>query len=313
MNEFYCILGVLGYGKTSVKFDFHLLGFLLFSFHDSSVLHSFAPLISPLSIRRPIYIVSLTTSEDLLVRKHESVETWQVLPLILAAVLLTISLAMFLSGTKDPVDVVQPVIVVFGGALAALLLTFSPSHIGQGLQLALVRGIRGGTAPEAMVRAMMSVCDVSRRDGLLGVAEVRSNSDQLEEVCYLIGDASDESSIRFAFERRLASERRVHQMSADVFLFTATYAVLIGMLGTLLLYVSPEQNSANVSVVLPFVCGISLAILLSILIGRLRAAHLRELVISEVAYRGAEIILEDNNTQRLRNRLLSILTSGLQR
>ena len=139
---------------------------------------------------RPSFIVSLTTSDDLLVRKQESVEIWQVIPLILAAALLTIGLSMFLSGTENLVDVVQPVIVVFGGALAGLLLTFSTSHIGQALQLALVRGIRGGTAPAAMVRAMLKVCEVSRRDGLLGVADNRSNSDQVEEMWHLIGDAS---------------------------------------------------------------------------------------------------------------------------
>lgn len=255
--------------------------------------------------------MSLTTSDDLLVRKQESVEIWQVIPLILAAALLTIGLSMFLSGTENLVDVVQPVIVVFGGALAGLLLTFSTSHIGQALQLALVRGIRGGTAPAAMVRAMLKVCEVSRRDGLLGVADIRSNSDQVEEVCHLIGDASDETAIRFALDRRIASEKRRHQMSVDVFVFTAIYAVLIGLLGSLLLYVSPVQGIANGTVVLPFVCGISLAILMCILVGRLRFSHLRELVMVEVAYQGATIILEDNNVQRLRSRLGLLVTSGL--
>ncbi len=65
--------------------------------------------------------MSLTTSEDLLVRKQKSVEIWQVIPLILAAALLTVGLAMFLSGTQNLVDVVRPVIVVFGGALAGLM------------------------------------------------------------------------------------------------------------------------------------------------------------------------------------------------
>jgi len=255
--------------------------------------------------------VSLTTSEDLFVRKQQSVEIWQVIPLILAAALLSIGLAMFLSGTEDLVDVVQPVIVVFGGALAALLLTFSTTHIGQALQLALVRGIRGGTAPQAMIRAMLKICDVSRRDGLLGVAEIRSNSIQLEEVCCLIGDAADENAFRFALERRFATERRTHQQATDVFWFTALYAVLIGMLGSLLLFVSPADDVVNGAIVLPFVCGISLAILICILIGRLRAAHLRELIISEIAYRGATIILEDNNIQRLRSRLSLLATSGL--
>jgi len=205
---------------------------------------------------------------------------------------------------------VQPVIVVFGGALAGLLLTFSTAHIGAALQIALVRGLRGGVQPEAMIRAMMKVCEVSRRDGLLGVADIRSNSEQVEEVCFLIGEASDDQSIRFAHERRISSEQRQHKMSSDVFLFTAIYAVLIGMLGSLLLYVAPVDNSVSSSVVLPFVCGISLAILMCILIGRLRSAHVRELTMVEIAYESATIILEDNNVQRLRSRLGLLAATG---
>lgn len=258
--------------------------------------------------------MSLTTSEELFVRKQESsVEVWQVIPLILAATLLTIGLAMFLSGTENLVDVVQPVIVVFGGALAGLLLTFSTNHLSHALQLALVRGIRGGTAPVEMIRAMMTVCDISRRDGLLGVAEVRSNSNQLEEVCYLIGDASEEPAIRFALERRICAERLYHKMTTDVFMFTAIYAVLIGSLGTLLLYVSALQEAISGSTFLPFVCGVSLAILMCILIGRLRAAHMRELVIADLAFQGATIILEDNNVMRLRSRLSLLVPPGLRR
>ena len=75
------------------------------------------------------------TSDELFVRKYDSVEVWQVIPLILAAAMLTVGLAMYMSGTENLVDVVQPVIVVFGGTLAALLLTFSTSQIGQALSL----------------------------------------------------------------------------------------------------------------------------------------------------------------------------------
>ncbi|MGQ7846909.1 hypothetical protein ACUNV4_20660 [Granulosicoccus sp. 3-233] len=246
-------------------------------------------------------------------RKQHSVEVWQVIPLILAAALLTIGLAMFLSGTEKLVDVVQPVIVVFGGALASLLLTFSPSHIAQALQLALTRGVRGGTAPEQMIRAMLKVCDVSRRDGLLGVADIRSNSEQVEEICFLIGQAADDSTIRFALERRLANEHLQHRMTTDVFLFASIYAVLIGTLGSLLLYVSRLDPAVLGNTFLPFVCGVSLAILMCILLGRLRASHLRELIMTEIAYRGAAMILEDNNVQRLRSRLVMLVPPGLRR
>lgn len=256
--------------------------------------------------------MSFSTSDELVVRKHEIVEVWQVIPLLVAAVLLTIGLAMFLSGTQQLVDVVQPVIVVFGGTLVALLVTFSLAQLVQAMQIALTRGVRGGTAPGEMIRALMKICDISRRDGLLGVAEIRSNYDEVEEVCHLIGDAATESIIRFNLDRRLEGERVYHRMTADVFLFTAIYAVLTGTLGSLIRVVSAETAGLNGTMVLPFVCGVCLAILMCILLGRLRSAHLRELVVVEMAYRGASIILDDNNVQRLGNRLAMLVPPGLR-
>ena len=247
-------------------------------------------------------------------RKPESVDIWQTLPLVLATVLLTVGLSMFLSDTVDLVDVIRPVIVVFGGTLVALLVTFPIAQIAQALQTALVRGVRGGSSPVEMIRAMMKVCDISRRAGLLGVAEVRSSSPEVEEACQLIGEAAEDSIIRFRLERCLEGERTYNRMTTDVFLFTAVFAVLSGLLGSLIHFVSPglERSEFSGDTVVPFVCGVSLAMLLCILIGRLRAAHLRELVTTEIAYRGASIILEDNNVQRLRGRLVPLVPPGLR-
>ncbi len=257
--------------------------------------------------------MAFTRIDELAVRKRESVELRQVLPLLLAAVLLTIGLAMFLSGTRHLVEVVQPVIVVFGGSLAALLLTFPVPQLAQALQVALVRGIRGGTDPLEMVRAMMKICDISRREGLLGVADVRSNVEEVEEVCQLIGDAAADASIRFSLDRRHSGELTYHRMTSDVFLFTACYSVLIGTLGTLIRLVSTPADGISGAQLLPFVCGLCLAILMTILLGRLRAAHLRELVVVDIAFRGAAMILDDNHVQRLRGRLMLLVPPGLRR
>ena len=247
-------------------------------------------------------------------RKTQSVEIWQTLPLVLATVLLTVGLSMFLSDTVDFLDVVRPVIVVFGGTLVALLVTFPVPQLVQALETALVRGVRGGSSPPEMIRAMMKVCDISRRDGLLGVADVRSSSIEVEEVCHLIGDAADDTAIRFGLERRLEGERTFNRLTADVFLFTAIYAAMSGLLGSLIHFVSPGAEAAAFTgaTVVPFVCGVSLAMIVCILIGRLRAAHARELVTAEIAYRAAAIILEDNDVQRLRGRLARLLPPGLR-
>ena len=251
-------------------------------------------------------------------RKRQGVDVWQIVPLIAAAVMLTIGLSMFLGNTVDLMDVGRPFIVVFGGTLVALLVTFPMAQLTEALQIALARGVRGGNSPDQMISAMLRICDISRRDGLLGVAEVRSSSWDVEEACHLIGDAADDSMIRFHLERRLAAEQLYNRATGDVFLFTAVYAILIGIIGSLVHFagsaplvdpVSAAPSLANA--LLPCVCGVSLAIVMGILVGRLRAAHARELVASEIAYRGASIILEDNNVQRLRGRLAMIVPPGL--
>ena len=256
--------------------------------------------------------MSVPRTNELLVRKPDSVEVWLILPLAIAAVSLTVGLAMFLSGTEHPSDVIQPVIVVLGGTLAAVLVTFPMSQLAEGLRTALARGIRGGTNPSEMIRAMSKVCDVSRRDGLMGVGEIRSNSEAIEEVCHLISDASRESAIRFKLERQLASEHAFHKMISDVFVFAAVYALIMGALASLIQFGSLADGTTGAQVSLPFVIGGSLAMLLGILLGRLRAAHLKELVVMEIAYSGAVMLLDDNNVQRLRGRLALLVPPGLR-
>ncbi len=247
-----------------------------------------------------------------IVQKHDSIELWQIIPLVIAAVLLTIGLAMFMSGTQQAVDVIQPIIVVFGGTLVAVLITFPLQQLSHALQFALARGVRGGTSPSNMILAMLKVCDVSRREGLLGVAEVSSNCFEVEDVCHLIGDAARETDIQQSWDRRRASENMLHQLAQDVFALTAVYAVLIGAMASIVRMVSAESQILTGANVLPFVSGVCLAILTTMLVGRLRSVHIRELVVVEIAYRGASMILQDNNVQHLQSRLLMLVPPGLR-
>ena len=242
----------------------------------------------------------------------------QIIPLIVAAGLLTVGLSMFLSGTQNGGDLVQPVIVVFGGTTVAILATFSINQITLAMQLAVNRGIRGGTSPGEMIRAMMKICDVSRREGLLGVGEIQTNSSSLNEVCFLISEAADEHQIQYRLDKQRTTEEVTNKMTSDVFLYVAIYAFIFGVLGTLVRVVSNLSDVPSGTellpqglILLPLVCGICLALLMVILMGRLRSAHLRELVSTDIAYQGAVIVLEDNNVQRLRARLLNMLPISL--
>ena len=104
----------------------------------------------------------------------------------------------------------------------------------------------------------------------------------------------------------------VHQMAIDIFIFTIGYAILIGALASIVRMVSTDSAVLTGVNVLPFVSGVSLSILTIMLVGRLRSVHMRELVAVDIAYRGASIILEDNNVQRLRARLSALVPVGLR-
>lgn len=240
--------------------------------------------------------------------------------------LLTVGLAMFLSGTTDGAALIQPCIVVFGGTTVALLASFSVGHVGRAMQEAVDRGVRGGTSAEEMVRALMKVCDISRRDGLLGVADIRTDSIILSDVCQLIGDAADDDAIQNSLANQRSAEQSQHRMYTDVFLFAAAYAVIVGFLGSVIRAVS-HTSTVDVAqqvdvagklvsvagvIMLPSVIGVSLALMLAILVARLRAVHHRQLAIIDLAYRGAGIMLDDNNVQRLKNRLLWLLPQGIR-
>ena len=292
--------------------------------------------------------MSVSNSEELLISRAPGVELQQIVPLMLGLIMLTVGLAMFLSGTTDGMALVQPCIVVFGGTTVAMLATFPVSHIGQALQVAFDRGILGGTSVDEMIRALLKVCDISRRDGLLGVAEVRTDSRLLGNVCELIGEAAEDQSIRIDNAEHRERESMFHQAYTDVFMFTAVYALMIGVIGSVLRAVATWGDSASGiiaagseglrnlntdaavtvaaqgvgvvdttpsllgAVVLPAICGVSLALLLTILLGRLRHVHRREVAVIDLAYQGAAIILEDNNVQRLKNRLLWSMPHGTQ-
>lgn len=292
--------------------------------------------------------MSVSNSEELLISRAPGVDLQQILPLMLGLVMLTVGLAMFLSGTTDGVALIQPCIVVFGGTTVAMLATFPVSQIGQALQVAFDRGILGGTSVDEMIRALLKICDISRRDGLLGVAEVRTDSKLLGNVCELIGEAAEDQSIRIDNAEHRERESMFHQSHTDVFMFTAVYALMIGVIGSVLRAVATWGDSGSSivaatgeglrnlnseaavtsavpalgaiesspsllgAVVLPAICGVSLALLLTILLGRLRHVHRREVAVIDLAYRGAAIILEDNNVQRLKNRLLWSMPHGTQ-
>ncbi len=238
------------------------------------------------------------------------VEMRNIIPLTVAALLLTAAATMFLTGVEDLTSVVSFSFIVLLGTAAALLLTFSPQEVSAALYATVDRGIQRGATPSEMITMIAMLSDLSRRVGLIGLVDIRTSSKELHEVCSLLASAADEVTIRMQLEKRREVEVAAHRMFFSVLLFTAVYAVVIGVLVAVVQYARMQGMVAVGSfqpvvahILLPAICGLTLALFVAILMGRMNVAHLREMVSLEVAYQGGAMILEDNNAQRVHARL----------
>lgn len=241
-----------------------------------------------------------------------------VIPLTAAALLITAAVAMFMTGVDDIVSVIGSSIAVLAATCAALFLTFSRREVAAALQATVVRGIQRGTPPSEMVTMITMISDLSRRVGLVGLVDIRTSSAELREVCALVAGASDESTIRMQLDKRRRTEEATHAMVSGVLLFSALYAVITGALGSVVQYARPQalgvaEEMAGSVALLPLISGLALGLFAVVLLGRVRLAHMRELISLEIAYSGGAMILEDNNAEHVRRRLLELLPPGMEK
>lgn len=234
-----------------------------------------------------------------------------------AALLLTAAASMFLTGVDDLAYVLGASLTVLAGTAAGLLLTFSTGEVFAALYATVTRGIQRDSTPSEMITMIAMLSDLSRRVGLVGLVDIRTTSNELHEVCRLLASAADEMTIRLHLEKRRDVELATHKLFFSVLTFAAIYALTVGILASAVHYVSTsaliESGQASLSAsLLPSVCGVILAFLIAILMGRMNIAHLREMVSLEIAYQGGAMILEDNNAELVHSRLTSLLPPGMK-
>ncbi|WP_198265187.1 MotA/TolQ/ExbB proton channel family protein [sulfur-oxidizing endosymbiont of Gigantopelta aegis] len=142
--------------------------------------------------------------------------------------------AILLGGNASTFINVPGMMIVFGGTIAATLLTFPLKDIITAFKSAAFVFGTNKQRPEQLIQTMLQLTQLSRRKGLLALSEVKTNSPFLKRACNLIADASDEQMIRHVLRTEINSMKARHFNVQDVFKKMATYAPAFGMLGTLI-------------------------------------------------------------------------------
>jgi len=228
--------------------------------------------------------------------------------LILSAILLGGDFGTFIN--------IPGMMIVFGGTISATLLTFPLKDIITAFKTAFIVFGTDKQHPEQLIQSMLQLTQLSRRKGLLALAEVKTNSPFLKRACNLIADASDEQMIRHVLRTEINSMKARHFNVQDVFKKMATYSPAFGMLGTLIGLIQmlstlddPDTIGPSMAVALltTFYGSLLATVVFIPIAGKLKSRTMFEVINLEIMFEGAICILKDNNQLSVYEKLSSYL------
>jgi chemotaxis protein MotA len=212
--------------------------------------------------------------------------------------------------------------VVFGGTIAATLFTFQLKDVWAAFKAAYFVFREKKRDPNDMVATMISLCYITRRQGIFKLGKVNTSSPFLKKVCNLIADGSEEELFRKTMVIEVDAMKTRHFMVQDVFRKMALYAPAFGMLGTLIGLIQmlsrlqdPKSIGPAMAVALltTFYGSLLSTLFFLPVAGKLRSRTLLEVVNLEIVVEGGISILEDNNPMLVYEKLSSYVAASIRR
>lgn len=224
--------------------------------------------------------------------------------------------AIFLGGSADIFINVPGMMIVVGGTIAATLLTVRFSDVTAAFRAAYIVFTRDNSNPQEMIDTMLNLSKISHRNGLLALADVKTNSNFLRRACNLIADASSQEMVQKTLQTEIDSLMSRHHVVQDVFRKMATYAPAFGMLGTLIGLIQmlsnlEDPNSIGPSMAVALLTTFYGSLLSSMIFlpigGKLKARTLMEVTNLEIIREGTQGILANDHYAHVYERLSSYI------
>ena len=224
--------------------------------------------------------------------------------------------AIFLKGDLTNFFNIPGIMIVFGGTIASTLLTFPLRDVLKAFQAAFFVIYERNIDPNDMVKTIIKLCNISRRQGLFGLSKIKTNDHILMKSCNLIADGASEDIIRNALRTEIDSLKHRHLNVQEVFIKMAGFSPAFGMIGTLIGLVQMLNQLSDPSAIGPAMgvamlttfYGVILSTLLFLPIsGKLKARTMTEVINMEIIFEGAIAILQNNNPLMVFERLSSFI------
>ncbi len=224
--------------------------------------------------------------------------------------------AIFMKGDLTNFYNVAGLMIVLGGTVASTLLTFPLRDVFKAFKAALFVLVEPKINPNNMVKTMIELSKVSRRQGLVALSKIKLNNALLKKGCALIADGAEEDIIRNALRTEIESLKHRHLNIQDVFIKMATFAPAFGLIGTLIGLVQMLNQLTNPAGIGPAMAiallttfyGVLLSTLFFLPIaGKLKIRTMVEVINLEIIFEGAVSILQNNNSLMVFEKLSSFI------
>ncbi|MGD8563052.1 MAG: MotA/TolQ/ExbB proton channel family protein [Desulfarculaceae bacterium] len=228
--------------------------------------------------------------------------------LILGAIISRGDLVMFIN--------IPSIMIVLGGTSAATLITFPFSDLIHAFQAAKHVFSQKKVNPNEVVRMIITVANLSRRQGLVALSRVRTDNAVLKKALMLIADGAPEELIRQTVRIEIDAMRQRHSVAQDVFRKMGAFAPAFGMLGTLIGLVQmlgtlddPKTIGPAMAVALitTFYGSLLASLFFLPVAGKLKSRTSLEVINLEIIFEGALSILQNNNPMLIYEKLSSFI------
>ncbi len=237
----------------------------------------------------------------------------------IAGILSGISLivaAIFLRGDLTNFFNVPGLMIVLGGTIASTLLTFPLRDVSKAFQAAFFVFYEKKVDPNDMVKSIIKLSNISRKQGLFALGKIKTNHPLLRKGCNLIADGAEEDVIRNVLRIEIESLKHRHLIVQDIFTKMAGFSPAFGMIGTLIGLVQMLNKLADPTAIGPAMAvallttfyGVILSTLFFLPIaGKLKARTMTEVINMEIIFEGAISILKNNNPLMVFERLSAFI------
>lgn len=237
----------------------------------------------------------------------------------MTAILVLIYASMMMGVGVGPYIDIPSVLIVFGGALGALLIAYKVEHV-KGMVKVFMKSIKPSTLESlpTLIQKLVNYSMKARRDGILSL-ESDANAEEndfLKKGLLMAVDGNEPDTIRELLEIDIAQMADRHRINSSIFGKLGEIAGAFGMVGTLIGLVAMLVNMADPSSIGPAMAVALITTFYGAFIGNVFGAPVEnilslrsadETLIKSVIIEGIMSIQAGDNPRMLEAKLLSFL------